>query len=332
MWSSLIFTLVGIIITLIVAKHYFKRTVDKKLAPYIISAVSLLADADDEVAHGLKIYYHGVEINDPFQIHYGIFNMLDLPIADCKKPLVLDLPKGIKVVEAKLVGVYPEGREIDEPEIHDNPDGSKQVQFPFKILNKREGFAIRLLLDGAVNPTELRFKIQAEGLPPVIKPEIGTFYIDIGPKFDWRAIAYGFFIFIGGIGSYYGLQLFRDANRLGLYHATWFSILLTTLVIGWALATIWTMLMGVFITIGVGFLPFLPRRDPAFRFLSPLFGYGWKGPATRIEVPVEGQVPEQVEQKKKIESIPIIAESANVINQDKSSNQADLGKHAQDGK
>jgi hypothetical protein len=292
MWLGLILTLISCVITVLVALHYFRRTVDKKLASYIISAVSLLADADDEVAAGLKVYYRGAEVSDPYQIHYGIFNMMDLPITNCVEPLSINIPKGVKVVEAKVVSVHPEGRKVDKPKVHGDPDGSTQVIFPFKILNKREGFVVRLLLDGMLDPRELKFQIQAEGLPPMIEPEIGTYYIDVGPKFNWKAVIYGVPIFVGGIGSYYGSELFRDAHQISLYHFSWHSILLTILVVGWGLATALTILMGLFIAIGVGIFPLLTRQPHASRFISPLFGYGWKGPATRIEIPAEKQ-PEQ---------------------------------------
>jgi hypothetical protein len=308
MWFALILALVtttlGGIITWVVAKRYFERTVDINLTVSIVSGVGLLRDADLDLAGRLKLFYQGVEIDDPYQLHYRVANTSDLPISHCTEPLSLNLPKGIKVVEAKIVRIYPEGRKIDDPEVRVKPDGSQQVRFPFDLLNRRERFLVRLLLDGMVDPRGLNFSIQAPGLPPVIEPEIAPEYIDLWPRFNWKAVAYGLFIFAGGIGSYYGLELFRDTYRAELYHSSWSSIFMTILVLGWATATGITLIMGLFVGLGVGLLPFLTNRH-APNLLSPLFGYGWKGPATGIEIPApDYQPPGLSEHKDSLDAQP----------------------------
>lgn len=154
--------LIGVAATFIASRHYYRRSVDKELTPFIQLQSNVLSQIDKEVKSDLHIEYKGIKVENLQQIQFLIANTGERAIRDLIKPLFLQFPDNVEVMDASILYIYPEGREVS---LTVSENGSS-VNFDFPLLNKDEFFIVKLLLKGEPKLQELNFSIVADDLPP----------------------------------------------------------------------------------------------------------------------------------------------------------------------
>jgi hypothetical protein len=156
---------IGVATTFFASRHYYRRSVDKELTPFIQMQSNVLSSIDKEVKSDLHIEYKGVKVENLQQVQFLIANTGERAIRDMIKPLSLHLPNDVEVMDASILYVSPEGREVSLQV----SEKDYSVNFNFSLLNKDEFFIFKLLLKGAPERKELKFSIVADDLPPTLK-------------------------------------------------------------------------------------------------------------------------------------------------------------------
>jgi len=201
-WITLTVGLVGIIGTFFFSRHYFQRSLDKSLTPYIVFSSSPLRGIDSVVRKALEIKYQEHFIETLYEIEFLIANTGEKAIRDVIEPLSLEIPDGATLLDASLLHVAPEGRTVNL-EISQN---KKNVFFDFPVLNKKDFFIAKLLLNGEVKEKDFKFQIVADDLPPFLLPQFLPFdsvSIDSKLKTEFNGVTFtgGLFITCLGIST-----------------------------------------------------------------------------------------------------------------------------------
>lgn len=187
---AIISILIGVAATIFVSRHYYRRSVDKELTPFVHLQSNVLSRIDEEVKSDLHIEYKGVKVDNLQQLQFLIANTGERAIRDVIKPLCLDLPKGVEIMDAAILYVAPKGREVSL----NIPESASSVEFNFPLLNKDEFFILKLLLKGAPSIDDLKFTIVADDLPPQLDIQRLTYnQIEKEEKPDRRGFELGIF-------------------------------------------------------------------------------------------------------------------------------------------
>jgi len=158
--------IIGIITTVLITRAYYRRSLTKSLTPYIKYSCSLLNDDFSDVRRDLKVIYKKQEIDDLYEICFLIVNTGDKPIQDVIEPLTLSIPEKCTLLEASFFPKEDKPKNI-KIKISKN---KKKVSYVFPLLNRREFFMTRLLLNGTPVEKDFEFSIICAGLPPILKP------------------------------------------------------------------------------------------------------------------------------------------------------------------
>lgn len=157
---SIVSLVVGVAATLIVGRYYFRRTVAKSLTPFLHFSTPLFRGIAPEVRGALHIEYNGHPVEELMEVQFLLANTGERAIHDVIEPLTLRLPDGCSLLDASLLHISPSERRI----ILNKTE--KEIRFEFPLLNTREFFLVRLLLQGKASPHEFVFTITADDLPP----------------------------------------------------------------------------------------------------------------------------------------------------------------------
>lgn len=169
--------IVGVIATIWVSNHYFRRSRRKSLTPYIQSTTSVFRGVDRSVRESLKIEYKEVQIQDLFEIQFLIANTGERPIRDIINPLTLHVPTESQILDASILYIHPKGREVSVTVKESN------VIFDFALLNSDEFFIVKILIDGEPKIQDFKFSISVDDLPPNLKQRPLPYeLIDTGEK------------------------------------------------------------------------------------------------------------------------------------------------------
>ena len=202
----LVSIIIGVIATIWVSNHYYRRSKRKSLTPYIQFSTSVFRGVDPSVREAVKIEYKEVQIKDLFEIQFLIANTGERPIRDIINPLTLHVPEESQILDASILYIHPKGREvsISVKESH--------AIFNFALLNSDEFFIAKILLEGELKQEDFKFSISVDDLPPTLKQRLLPYeLIDTGEK---REFEKG--LLIGGI-----LLLALGSSLAGLIYAQW---------------------------------------------------------------------------------------------------------------
>lgn len=192
---AIISILIGVAATIIASRHYYRRSVDKELTPFIQLQSNVLSHIDKEVKSDLHIEYKGVKVENLQQLQFLIANTGERAIRDTIKPLRLDLPQDVEIMDAAILYVAPRGREVSL----NISNSASSVVLNFPLLNKDEFFIFKLLLKGAPSRSDLKFMIVADDLPPQLAIRRLTYnQIEKEEKTDRRGFELG--LFLSGFG------------------------------------------------------------------------------------------------------------------------------------
>lgn len=170
LFISLFSVLVGVGATVLASRHYYRRSVDKELTPFIQLQSNVLSHIESDVKSDLHIEYRGTKVENLQQLQVLMANTGERAIRDVIKPLRLELPENVEIMDASILYVSPEGRDVSF-----NLPESTTIEFNFPLLNKDEFFIFKLLLKGAPKRNELKFGIVASDLPPKLAPKRLTY-------------------------------------------------------------------------------------------------------------------------------------------------------------
>ncbi len=214
---SAISLLVGVLAALLIAKYYYRRTVDKALVPYVDFYSELFAGIAPKVRESLKITYQDIEVDNLLEVQFLIANTGEKPVRDLIKPLKLELPESVSIVDATLLHVHPKGREVSLEIDKDK----KTTCFRFDLLNKNEFFVVKLLLNGKMDRKDLKFSITADDLPPTLQTQNLQYDMieqenqEKKSRIEWDSLIGGALIIFLGISVFY-LAYVSDISVPGL--------------------------------------------------------------------------------------------------------------------
>ncbi|KAA3596994.1 MAG: hypothetical protein DWQ06_14505 [Calditrichaeota bacterium] len=200
---SILSLIVGILVTVLVSRYYFLLSDEKskkEIIPYIDFFYELLSGIDSEVREAVSIKYKDIEVEELIEVQFLILNSGAKPIRDQIKPLTLEIPKSSKIMNAALIYVSPKGREV----VLEVDKKINKIKFLFNLLNKREFFVVKLLLNGKANIDDFKFKITVDDLPPELEAEYLPNDLIEGetsfqePLVNWGLISGGFIFLLLG--------------------------------------------------------------------------------------------------------------------------------------
>lgn len=158
---------VGAILSFLVAQYFYKRNFKSSLTPFIQFSSSPLIGLDPKLRNDLKIIYNEKNVDNLFEIQFLIANTGDKTIKTPIKPLTLTIPEDTEVLDAKILFINPEGRELS---LNIN-ETKNSILYNFPLLNSGDFFITKLLINGNPSEKEFKFTISAEELPPSLKTQ-----------------------------------------------------------------------------------------------------------------------------------------------------------------
>lgn len=274
--------LIGVGATFYASRHYYRRSVEKELTPFIQLQSNVLSHIDEEVKSDLYVEYKGVKVENLQQLQFLIANTGERAVRDIIKPLRLELPDESEIMDASLLYVYPEGREV---EIEAKSSGNI-LQFNFPLLNKDEFFIFKLLIKGEPERKELKFKIVADDLPPELKVQRLTYnQIERESKIDRNEFELGMLIagliilmcalFSGVLSHYIPSDALPEISNEKLQWINSFPIISIASVVGYILTGMLTLIGGMLV-LGTIFGNFEFPKSKKFRLPNEfaIGGYG----------------------------------------------------------
>lgn len=251
-WISAIGIILGVIATIIVSHYYYKRSLRKSLTPFIQFFSTPLHGIDPTVRKDLLIEYQHDEIQELFEIQFLIANTGDKSIRDVIKPLSLAIPKDSNLLDATILHIHPDGREVKLKNLVE----SRTIQLDFPLLNSGDFFIIKLLLNKEVSHKEFIFSIVADELPPVLE---NSFLPSDALKTNEKRSFELPLLIIGIVFTIFGLSLAKVINNslanlpnikeLGLLFFVKIGLDGWSIIFG-CIPTLFMLMIGVVISIG----------------------------------------------------------------------------------
>lgn len=253
--------IVGVVASVWVSNYYFKRTINKSLTPYLQFLSSLFDGVDPSVRESLKISYKGTAVNELLEVQFLIANTGERPIRDVITPLSLVIPSGCSLLDASILHVAPEGREVRIVQ------SQTSVAFAFPLLNAGEFFITKLLLQGRAKSKDFKFSITDDDLPPTLDAVWLPPELIEGEKkrqFEWELLVIGMILIT--IGSALATLIYLQWPILS---SSWYKGLITSFSENWlvlvssaitAIPTLLILVAGPMLLVGAFTNFSFPRR------------------------------------------------------------------------
>lgn len=262
--------IVGAIVTIWVSSYYFRRSRRKSLTPFIQFSTSVFRGVDPSLRDSLKIDYKGTPVTDLFEIRFLIANNGERPIRDLISPLTLQAPEDALILDATLLHIHPEGRDVSIMA------QEKEVIFNFPLLNSQEFFICKLLLQGSPHPFDFKFTISVDELPPSLKPRsLSPDLIESGAErgFSTGTLIAGLVVFLFGASMAYlsyaqwpiVSETFSTSGYIETFKLHWIALVSMVVLI---LPTILLLVAAPMLVIGAFGNFSIPRRK-RFRVPAP---------------------------------------------------------------
>ena len=151
--------IIGGLITIWASQYFYKKSVkEKKLSCFIQYISEILTNIDPEVKNNLEVDFKGQKVESLYQIQFVVANTGDIAIRNIISPLTLEIPNKGTILDANLVDIEPDGREV-------NIESSKAgniAKLNFPLLNSGEFFIVKLLIKGEVAKPESKNEIEGD--------------------------------------------------------------------------------------------------------------------------------------------------------------------------
>ena len=266
---------IGVFVTILVARYYFKRTVSKKLSVYLSLNNRLFAGIESDVKKNLEFTYNTEEVKELQQIELIVANDGERAIRDCIEPLTIQISKQVKILDASILHRQPSDLHI-KITAEDKGDNTASIKCEFPLLNSGEFFLIKLLLDGYINRSDLKCNILAEDLPRSFQTKHLPLSATREPKreVEWGGIVLGlvFLIITCAIclllWNYYNLKPSIFPFPWQNFQPSWVE---TTALIIVSITVLGFSLIGIAALIGIAFGEFF-EWGPSFPLPEELRG------------------------------------------------------------
>lgn len=198
---SIVSLVIGIVASVWVSAYYFRKSLRKSLTPYIQYYASPFSGMDPDVKKALQVTYHGIPVEDLFEIQFLIANTGDKAIRDVIEPLALTVPDGCTLLDASIIHRDPNELRVELVV----PEDKRKLTVDFPLLNSQDFFILKLLLNGSPKTEELNFSIVVDELPPVLKPErlgYGDIVSTKKKEFEFSLLGIGLVLAVCGIAGF----------------------------------------------------------------------------------------------------------------------------------
>jgi hypothetical protein len=168
----------GALLTVLVSRYYYTRSLRHRLAVYTYSVSPVFAFVDPDLRSALTVRFRDREVKDLLDLVLIVANEGTHPIRRPIHPLTVVLPGEAGLLDAAIAHVWPEGRSVSamvtgETDLTDQGLPTRAV-LDFELLNPGDYFALKLLVDGRLRPREVELRLTADNLPPIIRPQPGA--------------------------------------------------------------------------------------------------------------------------------------------------------------
>ena len=264
--GTIIGILAGVAATIVVARYYFRRTINKQISVFVLLSNRVFAGIDQDVRKKLAFHYANKEIAELQQIDLIITNDGDRAIRDCIEPLQIVLKGDTIILDASVLHRQPNDLQVIIEQ--QKNDDSAVVVCKFPLLNSGEFFMLKLLLDGYVSRSEIECRILVDDLPrsfatKSLPPNATT---EPKRKIEWVGVALGSIFLLGVaaqatfVWSYYELKPSISPFPWNQFSPTWIE---TSALIILSLGAFFMMILGLILLIGMGFEEFF-KLHPRF--------------------------------------------------------------------
>lgn len=247
---------VGVLATLLVSRHYYRRSTRKSLRPYLILSSPVFAGIDKEVRQNLHFMFRDKEVVELHHLEFLVANDGERAVSNLLEPLRMRLPAGVEILDASILYRSPESLQASIG-MEAGSRGEAVVVFKFPLLNKREYFLVKLLVSGHIPSDALDFTVLADDLPRSIKAEWlpADALQERQVRVEWSAMLVGVFLLGLALATghvLYTLSRFRPElfpYPWSSFHPSWPSLAVG---VNFALAVLLTVLGAVLIVVGFG--------------------------------------------------------------------------------
>lgn len=274
---AIITTIVGIFFAVLITRHYYKRSIKHRLAVYSMPSPSILLAVDPETRSGLSIQFRGETVKNLSVVEFLVANEGADAIRQAIEPLAFHMGDDVRIVDASITYVQPEGRKIDVQVVSEH-----EFQCMFALLNPGEYFYVKVIADGVIRRTDIKCTITAENIPPTVSIESAA-AVSFGSEEDRRDLG-----LLVGAAVIFLLGAVVILPLVGLYevHSAYFPFAWSKFHFVWWL-TIPMFLVGIFggllvilglvMAVGsfVGDIPPRPRfKGPSYHARGTHIGFG----------------------------------------------------------
>jgi hypothetical protein len=162
--------IIGAILTIVVTWYFYVLSRRKSLGLYTLLNTNVFEGIKQDVREDLHFSYRGEKIADLQQLEILFINIGERSIGKLLKPLHMELPAEIQVLDASILYRNPD--ELEASITHSavsKEESSAQVFVDFPILNKGEYFVLKLLLSGKPpNSQLLSFSLLSDDMPRIV--------------------------------------------------------------------------------------------------------------------------------------------------------------------
>ena len=278
---GIVTTIIGIIVAILVTRHYYSRSAKHRLAIYALPFPSIFYGVDPEIRSGLSIQFHGEPVKELSVLEVLIANEGASAIQNPIEPLTFAIGEGARIVDASVTYIYPEGRDIDVQII-----SGSSFKCTFSLLNSNEYFYVKLITDGRQQWADITCTIVAENLPPRLKLEsaAGVKIGDSNNRMEWGLLGVGLALLV--VAAAFSLPIVALYQIHSAYFpfswskfdvVWWLTPSLVIAALGAAILAVIALL--TIVSSGSGNFEIPPRRQSFRRPGSPyhphfMYGYG----------------------------------------------------------
>src|SRR5258708_39701830 len=108
---AIVTTIIGIVVTILISKHYYGRSSKHRLAIYSFPFPEILEGVDPDTRRDLAVNFRGKEVKELSVMELLVANEESSAIRDTLSPLSASLSDQCQIVDASVVYIHPEGRE-----------------------------------------------------------------------------------------------------------------------------------------------------------------------------------------------------------------------------
>lgn len=167
--QDIILTAIGVVagalVTTYVSQHYYRRTIQKEIAAFVMTQTNVLANTENDIKKDIDLRYCKEKVENLQLLEVLIGNTGERSISTSIRPLRFEIPNNSKFLNASILKISPETREVKV-----RPEKNRSyIEFDFPILNSGDYFVFKALIHGSPSREELKFSIMAEDLPANIE-------------------------------------------------------------------------------------------------------------------------------------------------------------------